>query len=241
MEDRFSPQSAFLSSMSVKSRGIISSILSPACAAWLRTQVSAVESLDIQISAGDRQILTGTIPHVSIVATATVYRGISLQKINLLAEQIEVNLGQMMRGKPFRLLQPLVVDATAMIGETDLLSSLTAPLLTRAVNDLVGQAIGIPAGDWSIDWHQATMIDGQLTLNGAVQEAARTTPLTIHTEVSLVEGRIIKLSPLTVDCQLISERHCPDYEIDLGNEVNLSQMEVGTGQLLCAGQIKIRP
>jgi hypothetical protein len=227
--------------MSVKSRGIISSILSPACAAWLRTQVSAVESLDIQISAGDRQILSGTIPHVSIVATATVYRGISLQKINLQAEQIEVNLGQMMRGKPFRLLQPLILDAQATIGEADLLSSLTAPLLAGPVNDLVGQAIGIPAGDWSIDWHQATLAAGQLTLQGSVQAAEGTIPLTINAGVSLLAGHIIKLAPLTVDCQLIADRQCPDYEIDLGNEVNLARMEVGEGELLCAGKIGIKP
>jgi hypothetical protein len=236
---------AFFSSMNVKSRGIISSILSPACAAWLRTQVSAVESLDIQISAGDRQILTGTIPHISIVATATVYRGISLQKIKLLAEQIEVNLGQMMRGKPFRLLQPLVVETTATIGEADLLSSLTAPLLARAVNDLVGQAIGLPTGDlpgdWTIDWQQATMQAGQLTITGLIQQAGQTIPLTVAAAVTLLEGHIIKLAPLTVDCPLIAEPNCPDYMIDLGNEVNLSQMEIGVGELLCAGQIKIRP
>jgi LmeA-like phospholipid-binding len=231
--------------MNVKSRGIISSVLSPACAAWLRTQVSAVESLDIQISAGDRQILTGTIPHVSILATATVYRGISLQKINLLAEQIEVNLGQMMRGKPFRLLQPLLVEATATIGEADLLSSLTAPMLARAVNDLVGQAIGLPTGDlpadWTIEWQQAQMQTGQLTIRGFIQQGGQTIPLTVAAAVTLLAGHIIKLAPLTVDCPLIAERHCPDYAIDLGHEVNLSQMEIGIGELLCAGQIKIRP
>jgi LmeA-like phospholipid-binding len=227
--------------MSVKSRGIISSILSPACAAWLRTQVSEVASLDIEISAGDRQILAGTIPSVSVVAKATVYRGISLQQIELLAEQIEVNLGQMMRGKPFRLLQPLLVDAAATIAEADFLSSLTAPLLTRAINDLVGQAIGLPTGDWSIAWQQAKLRSGQLTLVGNLQQADTTLPLTICTEVTLAEGHIIKLAPITVDCQLIPERQRPEYSIDLGNEVNLSQMTIAEGELLFAGQVRIRP
>jgi LmeA-like phospholipid-binding len=227
--------------LSSKPQGIISSLLAPACAAWLRTQVSEVESLDIQISAGDRQILTGAIPAVAIIATKTVYQGISLQSIKLLADQIEINLSQVIRGKPLRLLQPIAVDATATIAEADLLSSLTAPLLADAVNELIAQAIELPISDWSLTWQSVQIATGKLTLQGQVQQAGSLLPIVICTGIILREGRIIHLEPLAVQCELLAGRSIESYSIDLGNEVDLRELMLGIGELHCAGQIQIRP
>jgi hypothetical protein len=227
--------------LSSKPQGIISSLLAPACAAWLRTQVSEVESLDIQISAGDRQILTGAIPAVAIIATKTVYQGISLQRIKLLADQIEINLGQVIRGKPLRLLQPIAVDAIATIAEADLLSSLTAPLLADAVNELIAQAIELPISDWSLTWQSVQIAAEKLTLQGQVQQADRLLPIIICTGITLREGRIIHLEPLAVQCELLAGRSIESYSIDLGNEVDLRELILGIGELHCAGQIQIRP
>jgi LmeA-like phospholipid-binding len=227
--------------LSSKPQGIISSFLAPACAAWLRTQVSEVESLDIQISAGDRQILTGAIPAVAIMATKTVYRGISLQSIKLLADRIEINLGQVIRGKPLRLLQPIAVEATATIAEADLLSSLTAPLLANAVNELIAQAIKLPMSDWSLTWQAVQIKQGQLTLHGQVQQATNLVPIIICTGITLLAGRIIQLEPLAVQCELLAHQSIGSYSIDLGNEVDLRELILGIGELHCAGQLQIRP
>ena len=227
--------------LSSKPQGIISSMLAPACAAWLRTQVSEVESLDIQISAGDRQILTGAIPAVAIIATKTVYQGISLQSIKLLADQIEINLGQVIRGKPLRLLQPIAVEAVATIAEADLLSSLTAPLLADAVNELIAQTIELPISDWSLTWQSVQITAGKLTLQGHVQQASRLVPIVICTGITLREGRIIHLDHLVVECELLAGKSMESYSIDLGSEVDLRELILGIGELHCAGQIQIRP
>ncbi len=227
--------------LSSKPQGIISSLLAPACAAWLRTQVSEIESLDIQISAGDRQILTGAIPAVTIIATKTVYQGISLQSIKLLADQIEINLGQVIRGKPLRLLQPIAVEAIATIAEADLLSSLTAPLLADAVNELIAQAIELPISDWSLTWQSVQIAAEKLTLQGQVQQASSLVPIVICTGITLREGRIIHLDPLVVQCDLLAGKSIESYSIDLGSEVDLRELILGIGELHCAGQIQIRP
>jgi hypothetical protein len=227
--------------LSSKSHGLISKLLAPACAAWLRTQVSEVESLDIQIVAGDRQILTGIIPSVAIIATKTVYRGISLQRIHLLADQIEINLGQVMRGKPLKLLQPLMVEANTTIAEADLLSSLTAPLLVTAVNELIAQAIQLPAGDWSLVWQSAQIRPDQLTLQGHVQQATKFSPIEICAGITLQEGHIIQLAPLTVQCELLTNQSLAEYAIDLGNEVDLQNLTLANQELHCAGKVRIRP
>jgi LmeA-like phospholipid-binding len=226
--------------LSSKPQGIISSLLAPACAAWLRTQVSEVASLDVQIAAKDRQILSGTIPSVSILATKTVYRGISLQKIKLLADHIEVNLSQVMRGKPLRVLQPIEVEIDATIADADLLSSLTAPLLSGAVNQLIAQVIALPDGDRSLIWQDVNIETGKLTLQGQIQEGDRSMPINICTGIALREGRIIHLAPLAIDCQLV-DKPVESYSIDLGDEVNLRELVLGAGELHCAGQVRIRP
>jgi hypothetical protein len=241
--------------LSSKPQGIISSLLAPACAAWLRTQVSEVESLDVQIAAKDRQILSGTIPAVAILATKTVYRGISLQKIKLLADRIEVNLSQVMRGKPLRVLQPIEVEIEATIADADLLSSLTAPLLSKAVNQLIAQVIALPGDksdleetgqsgatgqDWSLIWQSVQIEAGKLTLQGQVQQGSSLLPINICAGIALLEGQIIHLAPLVIDCELI-DRPVESYSIDLGNEVNLRELVLGDGELHCAGQVRIRP
>jgi hypothetical protein len=226
--------------LSSKPQGIISSLLAPACAAWLRTQVSEVASLDVQIVAKDRQILSGTIPAVSILATKTVYRGISLQKIKLLADQIEVNLRQVMRGKPLRVLQPIEVEIEATIANADLLSSLTAPLLSGAVNQLIVQVMALPDADWSLVWRDVQIETDKLTLQGTVQQGDRALPIKICTGIALQEGKIIHLAPLAIDCELV-DKPVESYSIDLGDEVNLRKLLLGEGELHCAGQVRIRP
>ena len=227
-------------SVSSKPQGIISSLLAPACAAWLRTQVSEVESLDVQIAAKDRQILSGTIPAVAILATKTVYRGISLQKIKLLADQIEVNLSQVMRGKPLRVLKPIEVEIEATIANADLLSSLTAPLLSGAVNQLIAQVIALPVGDWLLVWQSVQIETSKLTLQGWVNRDNSSLPINIRTGIELIEGRIIYLAPLVIDCELV-DKTVESYSIDLGDEVNLRELILEAGELYCAGQVRIRP
>ncbi len=226
--------------LSSKPQGLISSLLAPACAAWLRTQVSEVESLDVQIAAKDRQILSGTIPAVSILATKTIYRGISLQKIKLLADQIEVNLSQVMRGKPLRVLQPIEVEIEATIADADLLSSLTAPLLSGAVNQLIAQVIALPAGDWRLVWQSAQIESDKLTLQGWVKQDSSSFPINIRTGIALLEGRIIYLAPLAINCALV-DKPVESYSINLGDEVNLRELVLADGELHCTGQVRICP
>jgi hypothetical protein len=81
-----------------KKSTIISTVLSPALRLWLRSQVEQLEALQFNIIGGDRQILTGHIPGVSIAASGVVYQGLHLSKIQLEGTDIRVNLGQVIKG-----------------------------------------------------------------------------------------------------------------------------------------------
>lgn len=225
--------------MSAAPRGIIGSILSPACAAWLRTQASAVGALQIQIEAKDRQILAGVIPAVSVIAKETVYRGISLQSIQLLAQQIEINLSQVVRGQPLRLLQPILVDASATIGEADLLSSLTAPLLASSIADLIAKIVGFQDPSLTVNWDNVRIQADRLTLSGLLDP--QSIPIEIHTGIQLLQGHILHLTPLQINCVILGDRLPQEYHIDLGPEVAIDNLTLQEEFLTCQGQIRVRP
>jgi hypothetical protein len=229
--------------LSSKPRGIISSVLSSACATWLRTQVSAVAELQVEIVAGDRQMLAGIVPSVAVAAQKIVYRGIAVQKIELLAEQIAINLKQVVRGKPLQLLQPIMINLTAQMTSADLDSSLTAPFFNKAITDLVKQILASADQNWSIQWQSAAIRANQIVLQGQVQKSPeQQVPISIQTGIELVTGRVLRLTPLVVNCDLDlpgSELH--SYEIDLGDQVNLQTLTLQAGELLFKGEIQVNP
>jgi LmeA-like phospholipid-binding len=222
---------------------VISSVLSSACAAWLRTQVSAVAELQVKIVAGDRQMLAGVIPQVAVAAQQIVYRGIAIQKIELLAEQIATNLKQVIRGKPLQLLQPIMITIDALMTSTNLHNSLSAPFFNKAITDLVRQILATADPNWSIQWQSATIQANQVLLQGQVEQSpGQQSPISIQTGIELVTGQVLRLAPLTVTCTLeLPGSDLDSYEIDLGDQVNLKKLTLQEGELLCNGEIQVNP
>lgn len=123
-------------------RRLVSRILSPALQFWLRSQVEQVEALQAQIQGSDRQILRGQIPQVSVVAQRVIYQGLHLSQIELRGDKIRFNLGQVLKGQPLRLLEPIPVQGALLLRETDVNASLHTPLLRKAIQDFLLQLLG---------------------------------------------------------------------------------------------------
>ena len=64
---------------------IVSSVLCPLIKLWLRSQVEAVEGLEVKIQGANRQILQGQVPQAEVCGQEIVYQGLSLSNINLVA------------------------------------------------------------------------------------------------------------------------------------------------------------
>jgi hypothetical protein len=213
-------------------KGIVSSVLSPACRVWLRSQVSHVHDLQVDIAGGSRQILGGTIPRVAVTAIGAIYQGLSLGSIDLIAENIRINLPQVLKGQALRLLESITVLANVKFSETDLQASLAAPLLSQAITDLFTQLLttDAPQPEWLIDWQQLQIAPQTLILQGNLTTAGQTAPIEIAMGIAISDGRILHLDPLKISC-----------EIDLGTDVNITRLELGTGELICQGQIQVNP
>lgn len=223
-------------------------MLSPACRVWLRSQVSHVDDLTVDIVGGSRQILSGTIPRVAIVAIGAIYQGLSMGSIDLIAENIRINLPQVIKGQPLRLLESIAVMAEAKFSETDLQASLASPLLSQAITDLFTQIIAADPQqtDWLIDWHQlqiapqTLMLQGNLTTVG--QMAGEKTPISIIMGIEIGDGHILHLDPLTITCAIdLPGSKIDRHQIDLGDDVNITQLSLGAGELICQGQIQVNP
>jgi LmeA-like phospholipid-binding len=233
-------------------KGIISSVLSPACRIWLRSQVSQVEHLHVDIAGGSRQILGGTIPRVAVVATGAIYQGLSLGSIDLIADNIRINLPQVMRGQPLRLLEPIGVTAEAKFTEADLQASLASPLLSQALTDLLTQILATRSAsattsrssqvDRQMSWHRIEMIPHQLILHGNLLADSQPVPLQIAMGIDIRDGHILDLDPISITCPIeLPGSDITSHQIDLGTEVNITQLLITTGELICQGQIQVNP
>lgn len=124
-------------------QNLVTRVLAPALKLWLRSQVEAVERLEVALGSetgdgsgsldGDRlssrQMLAGRIPLVQVEADGVIYKGLYLGQLQLVGRDIRMNLGQAVRGQPLKLLAPIVVDLKLRMSEAQLNASLGSPLL----------------------------------------------------------------------------------------------------------------
>ena len=198
----------------------------------------------MEITGGSRQILGGTIPRVAVVATAAVYQGLWLDSIDLLAENIQINLPQVLRGKALRLLEPIAITASAKLTEVGVQASLGAPLLAQALNDLLTQIFATEGvkTDWCINWRQIQIVPDRLILQGDLATDDRLVPIEISMNIKLQDGHILQLDPIAIICSIdLPGSEITSHTINLGNDVNLTQLTLGAGELICQGQIQVNP
>jgi hypothetical protein len=219
---------------------------------WLRSQVSHVAELHVNIAGGSRQILGGTIPRVAVVAREAIYQGLALGTVDLIAENIRINLPQVIKGQSLRLLEPIAVTAAVKFSEADLQTSLASPLLSQAITDLITQILGADPQHphWTIDWQRLQIAPQTLHLNGRLTTAGQTVPIAISMGLSIENGHMLILDPLEINCSLVDAdgnpqplpgSHLTHAQIDLGNDVNIDRLQLLAGESICHGQIQVNP
>jgi LmeA-like phospholipid-binding len=122
---------------------IVSSVLCPLIKLWLRSQVEAVEDLEIKIQGANRQILQGKVPQAEVCGQGIVYQGLSLSNINLVAAGINLNIPQILQGQPLKLLEPIKVQLDLILEPQDLRQCLSSSLVTESL----GYALQKPSSD----------------------------------------------------------------------------------------------
>lgn len=239
---------------------LISKVLSPAVRLWLRSQVEAVEDLHFQIEGGDRQILSGYLPKVTIAARKAIYQGIHLSQVQLTAEEIRINLGQVLKGKPLRLLSAVPVCGEVAIHQSDLESSRQSPLVLSGLRDLLTLLLSACWSDlppdlvadlsleqpWFLQQPLIQLGQDQMTLGGTIVTNSRELPLAIRSGIGIQSGsRLCLFEPVLCwaeqRSQTVALPRLHQFEVDLGSEVALQTLLLNCDRLFCQGRINIQP
>ncbi|WP_448563873.1 LmeA family phospholipid-binding protein [Trichothermofontia sp.] len=236
----------------------MSHLLKPAIKLFLKSQLESVETLTVDIEAGDRQILSGCIPQVSLAAQRAIYRGLHLSQIAVEGRDIQVNIGQVLRGKPLRLLHPVAVAVDLHLQESDLNRSLDTPLLAGAVADLLAQwlqaahGVGLQGHLETYPSPQIVLGNDRLTLTAPWRAASgELGTLILTSELRLAGHHRLQFRHPELTYQGSAgeggEQLPPiveslaDFTLDLGTDVELAVLQIQAGSLHCQGYIWVNP
>ncbi|MBE9097220.1 DUF2993 domain-containing protein [Tychonema sp. LEGE 07203] len=224
---------------------IASSVLSPAVQLWLRSQVQQVDELKVKIEGSDRQIFSGAIPKVTAAALGAVYKGLHLTEVAIEGCGIRINLGQALKGKPLRLLESVPVTGVLRLAQPDLNASLKAPLLADALSEFLLPLLPLTDSEKSLKLEdsQIKIEAGKLTLTATILGAGDSQiPLVLRTGLRIASSRelMFEAPEIEVDRELkSSDFH--DFKIDFGPEVEIEELILSPGEMVCRGGIRVLP
>lgn len=227
---------------------LIGKVLSPALRLWLRSQVESAEELQIAIDGQDRQILKGYIPSVSLSSRRAVYQGLHLGDVQLMGENIRINIGQVIKGKPLQLLEPIQVTGEVRLAERDLQASLPSSLLASAFTDLLVlllESKGMAEArehlaSYHIDWQAVTLQAGQFALTGKlVNGEGAAAPLRIQASLGLLNAQTLRIAPIEMAGLPLGDGELSELAVDLGTDVAIEQFSLDGGQLFCCGKLTV--
>ncbi|MEM6837440.1 MAG: DUF2993 domain-containing protein [Cyanobacteria bacterium P01_C01_bin.120] len=244
--------------------GIISRVLPPAIRFWLSTQLEQVNNLQFQIKGRDRELLSGHIPEVSLSAQKAIYQGIHLSHAAATAHTIRINLKQILRRQPLRLLAPFPISGDVELTEADFNASLQSPLLGEGLYDFFrlmanSQPAAAPIKHMLNNLPErnllaqycpsAELIADQICLRLQPIESQALAAIAISTQLSIHNGHCLRLDhprwlSETASDQATSATPLPElhgFEIDLGSQVTLTKCLIVHKKLQLSGTIRVLP
>ena len=227
---------------------MITKILSTAVKFYLRSQVSRVEDLQVRIDGKNRQILKGYIPQVFISCREGVYRGLHLREVELKGNDIAVNLPEVLKNKPLKLLEPIVVEVKLKLDANDLLKSLDSDLLQSGLSDLWNIVLSADKKSFvnarsisNIEWTNISLSNDRLTFSGIYQgNLNKVKQLNLSAGIYLSNSHTLCLSLLKISNNLdIVDEPVDKLEIDLGKDVAFEDLTIASEQISCLGKITV--
>lgn len=223
---------------------IVTNVLTTALKLWLKTQVSQISQLEVEIKASDRQILSGCIPSVSVFASHAVYRGLHLTQVQLVAENIRVNIGSVLKGQPLRLLETVPVVGEMIQSEEDLNASLSSALLPTALNDVLVKLLPEHSQKSNpVSWQRINLDNSKAILSATLADESEPTYLDISMSPQLLSGHELQLSSIQVksNTEALLEGAKKELYFNLGSDVDIQELTLIPGKLVCHGRINVIP
>ncbi|PSB54054.1 DUF2993 domain-containing protein [filamentous cyanobacterium Phorm 6] len=229
----------------VQGSRIASAVLSPAVQLWLRSQVQQVDELKVKIEGSDRQILSGTIPKVTAAARGAVYKGLHLTEISIEGCGIRINLGQVIKGQPLRLLESFPIFGVLRLSQADLNASLKAPLLADALSEFLSplEPIADREQPLKLQNSQIAIDAGLLTLSAVIFRADGTQiPFVLRTGLRMASSHELMFENPEIEVSKQLDRNVFNgLKLDFGPEVEIDELILHPGEIVCRGGIRVLP
>ena len=238
-------------------RGLISRILQPALSLWIRSQVESLETLQIQIESGDRQVLSGFIPQIDLNASQVIYQGLHISHVQLTAQNIRINIGQVLKGKSLRLLESITAQLAVRLNAADLQRSLSSSLLQNVLIEtlltLVGEQIqdvlgNVRPDDLELEDSRLDLSKNQIRFSAQLKANSirRSVPVALQSGVELHNAHTIMLCRPEWLPTAGSRRGLPlpeldGYCFDLGDQCQLESLCIEPDHIALSGQLLITP
>jgi LmeA-like phospholipid-binding len=239
-------------------RGLIHRVLEPALQLWLKSQVESISGLAVHLEGGDRQILSGYLPLVQINAQNVVYQGLYLSQIELSGHNFKINIGQILKGKPLRLLEPISINLNVRLDAADAQASLHSALLQAAIVDalqlLVGEqisdAIGPDISPEALTLHDPNLLLSEHNLRFSAElntrDGSKSVPVALQTALSLDNPHTLTLDRPEWLPTRNAKRGLPlhdlhGYTFDLGPQVQIQSLQIDTETISIQGQMTVLP
>jgi hypothetical protein len=243
----------------IPTRGLIHRVLEPAIQFWLKSQVESVANLVVHLEGGDRQILSGYLPRVQLNTQKVVYRGLHLSQIEIIGHNLRINIGQMLKGKAFRLLEPIAIDLNVMLQAQDAQASLHSELFQSAIIDalqlLVGEQIaetlGQPMSSEDLKLQNPTLALAQNTLRFSAvlstHQGDKSVPVALQTALTLgCDFHTLSLEHPEWLPTPNAKRGLPlhdlhGYTFDLGPQTQIQTLSITPEGIFLEGQLTVLP
>ena len=210
--------------------------------------MSQVKDLQVTIVGKNKQILQGYIPQVFLSCDRAVYQGLHLSQIELKGNDIAINLPEVIKKKPLKLLEPIFVEIELKLDGSDLQASLDSDLLQSGLDDLWQMILSAQVDNSSselnnlaIEWQDIVISNKVLNLTGIYKHVTRgEEKLCLSTALSLADNHTLCLSDLNITNEsfLFNELQ-QKLKIDLGMDVAISKLVIQSEQIICVGKIRI--
>lgn len=188
---------------------------------WLRQRCQAVHALEIQLEGSMAELLRGHLRGVRLRARQVVFQNLSLERVELHSDAIQVRVGGLLRGQSLRLDHPFQVRGSVVFTGDGLSRSLTTPEWQRLGDQLCERLIGVTPLE-SVRLHGESLILRAKALHGVAQ----------------VETRMV-LTPEGLEVRPLDGR--PPLALPMDPAITLERAEVRAGRMEMTGVALVKP
>jgi hypothetical protein len=190
---------------------------------WLRQQCQEVDELEITLQGSVGQLLRGHLQGVHLHARKVVFQNLSLERVDLCSDPIQLRMGAVLRGQPLRLDHPFRVRGAVLLSGEGLSRTLATSQWQALGDYLCEELMGVTPLE------SVKLLDERIILQS--HSSPEGNRLDVETQMVLTSSGL-QLRPLDGR---------PPLPLAMDEAIQLERAEVRAGLLELAGEALVQP